>query len=57
MPELGAAGMTWADFVGTLLAVAPQYVDEKGILRWAPAQWKAEIESRLARNTAPARWR
>ena len=33
MPELAAAGMTWADFVGTLLAVAPQHVDEKGMLR------------------------
>ena len=48
--------MTWADFVGTLLAM-PQHVDEKGMLRWAPPQWEREIETRTNRNTTPSQWR
>jgi hypothetical protein len=56
MPELAAAGMTWADFVGTILAVAPHHIDEKGMLRWAPPAWKAEIDARMKRNTDPSQW-
>ena len=55
MPELAAAGMTWADFVGTVLAVAPHHADEKDMLRYAPRAWKDEIAARLERNTRPPR--
>jgi hypothetical protein len=57
MPELAAAGMTWSDFVGTLLAMAPHHVEEKGMLKWAPPAWKQEIEARINLNTDPAQWR
>jgi hypothetical protein len=53
LPELAAAGMTWDEFVGTLLAIAPHHVDEKGMLRSAPAEWKAQKEERLQRNLNP----
>ena len=54
LPELAAAGMTWDEFVGTLLAIAPHHVDEKDMLRWAPPEWKAQKEERLQRNLNPA---
>jgi hypothetical protein len=43
--------MTWADFAGTVLAVTPHHVDERGMLRYAPPAWKSEIEARMERNT------
>jgi hypothetical protein len=57
MRELAAADVSWADFVGTLLAVAPHHVDEKAMLRWAPSKWRDEIQTRMNRTGDPLHWR
>lgn len=54
IPLLAAGGMTWADFAGTVLAMAPHHVDEKDMLRYAPPSWKSEIDARMDRNINPA---
>lgn len=51
LPELAESGMTWAVFLGSLLAVAPRRVEDDDMKRFVPQVWRDEADAWTARIT------